>query len=478
MTQNRPPWLEKYVRILETLTPERREEFNRQVAGVDWRLVRVLVDRYVLSDAGADLPIDTSAIEPAGFVPIPSKPEELAEAARVTAIGESLLHQGRVAVLIVAGGQGTRLGYDGPKGNYPIGPVSGSSLFRFHARKVLAMGRKYGKNLPLLVMTSPDNDAATRDHFHAHRYFGLDPNKIRFFVQGQLPAVDRVTGNPLFAEPGRLALAPDGHGGCLYAMARRDSADDRTALDWLDAQGADTVFYYQVDNPMVHVADPWFLGLHEQARSQVSFKVVAKVEPAEKVGVVCVLPDGRKGVIEYSDLPKALAEKRDAAGRLAFRAGSIAVHIFRTDFLKQLTTGNTRLPFHKAVKKVPYWDTEASVKVEPAEPNAVKFEAFIFDTLPMAERSLIVEADRTAEFEPLKNATGPDSPETVRAALTRTAAATLESFGIKVPRDTAGHPAFAMELDPCLEVNLEAVAKRVGPGLKIDRPISIFEDDR
>lgn len=473
-----PPWLDKYVRVLETLSPERREEFNRQVAGVDWPLIRGLVERYVINDDGGELPIDTSAIEPADFVPIPSTPQELEDADRAIAHGESMLHEGRVGVLIVAGGQGSRLGYDGPKGTYPIGPVSGSSLFRFHARKILALSRKYGRNLPLLVMTSPENDAATRSHFHANRYFGLDPQRIRFFAQGQLPAVDRLTGDPLFAEPGRLTLSPDGHGGCLYALARRDSADDRSALEWLDGLGADTIFYYQVDNPMVRIADPWFLGLHERARSQVSFKVVSKSEPGEKVGVVCVLPDGRKGVIEYSDLPRELAEKRDAHGRLAFRAGSIAVHVFRTDFLKELATGDTRLPFHKALKKVPYWNFETGVKVDPAEPNAVKFEAFIFDTLPMAQRSLIVEADRAAEFEPLKNATGPDSPETVRAALTRVAAATLERFGIKVPRNAQGHPVFALELDPCLEDHPEAVSARIGPGLTVDRPLSLFEDDR
>ncbi|MBI1322738.1 UDPGP type 1 family protein [bacterium] len=473
-----PPWLDKYVRALEPLSPERREEFNRQVAGVDWPLIRGLVERYVINDDGGELPIDTAAVQPADFVPIPSTPDDIAEANAAIAMGEDMLRAGRVGVLIVAGGQGSRLGYEGPKGTYPIGPVSGSSLFRFHARKILALGRKFGRQLPLLVMTSPENDTATRAHFHENRYFGLDPQKVRFFAQGQLPAVDRVTGDPLFTEPGRLALSPDGHGGCLYALARRDSADDRTALEWLESLNADTLFYYQVDNPMVRVADPWFLGLHEKALSQVSFKVVSKTEPGEKVGVVCVLPDGHKGVIEYSDLPRELAEQRDAHGRLAYRAGSIAVHVFRTDFLNELATGATRLPFHKALKKVPFWNFETGRKVEPAEPNAVKFEAFIFDTLPMATRSVIVETDRRIEFEPLKNATGPDSPETVRAALTGSAVKVLSKLGIDIPFDSTGRPRFALELDPCLEDNAEAILDRIGPSKTIDRPLSLFEDDR
>ncbi len=474
-----PPWLDKYVRALETLSPERREEFNRQVAGVDWPLIRGLVEKYVINDVDSgELPIDTASVEPAEFVPIPTTPERIEEAGTAIAVGEEMLRAGRVGVLIVAGGQGSRLGYDGPKGTYPIGPVSGSSLFRFHSRKVLALGRKFGRQLPLLVMTSPENDAATRAHFHENRYFGLDPQKVRFFAQGQLPAVDRLTGDPLFSEPGRLALSPDGHGGCLYALARRDSADDRTALEWLESLKADTLFYYQVDNPMVKIADPWFLGLHEKAQSQVSFKVVSKTEPGEKVGVVCILPDGHKGVIEYSDLPRELAEERDSHGRLAYRAGSIAVHVFRTDFLQELATGSTRLPFHKALKKVPYWDFETGRKVEPVEPNAVKFEAFIFDTLPMAERSVIVETDRRSEFEPLKNATGPDSPETVRAALTDVAVAVLTKLGIDIPRDVSGRPRFALELDPCLEDDADAILARIGPAKTVDRPLSLFEDDR
>jgi UDP-N-acetylglucosamine/UDP-N-acetylgalactosamine diphosphorylase len=471
-----PPWLDRYVHAIEDLSAERREQFQSQVAQVDWRLVRSLVERHVIDADEDEAPFDASGIAPAGYVPLPKTDAEFAEQSKAREIGESMLRGGRVGVLIVAGGQGSRLGYDGPKGTYPIGPVSGASLFRFHARKVLAIGRKYGKPLPLLIMTSPENDSATKAHFREHGFFGLDPERVRYFAQGQLPAVDRVTGDPLFTEPGKLALAPDGHGGCLYGLDRKDSGDDRTALEWLETQGVDTLFYFQVDNPMVRIADPVFLGLHEKADAQVSFKIVAKTEPGEKVGVVCVLPNGRKGVIEYSDLPAAQAEQRDAQGCLAYRAGSIAVHIFRTDFLKEVASGAARLPFHKALKKVPYWDLETQRKVEPNLPNAVKFEAFIFDALPMAERSVIVECDRADEFEPLKNASGADSPETVRAALTRVAADALEDFGVDVPRDEQGRPSVALELDPCLEQDREKVLAMLGPERRIEKPTSLFEN--
>ncbi|MFM7129635.1 MAG: UTP--glucose-1-phosphate uridylyltransferase, partial [bacterium] len=352
-----------------------------------------------------------------------------------------------------------------PKGTYPIGAISGSGLFYFHARKVVALSRRYGHSVPLLVMTSPENDEATRIYFEEHGFFGLDPAQVRFFRQGQMPAVDRRTGAPLFASSDRLALSPDGHGGCLYALARVEQADGISALDWAEARGVKTLFYYQVDNPMVHVADPAFLGLHAQAQADVSFKVVAKRAPDEKVGVVCVGPDGRKMVIEYSDLPADLADKRDETGQLAYRAGSIAVHIFQVDFLIRLASGDTRLPFHKALKKVQFFEFSTGAIVGSVEPNAVKFEAFIFDTLPMARQSVIVEADRTAEFEPLKNAEGPDSPDTVRAAMSLAAAKVLINAGFNVELDDSGRPFQVIEIDPVLADKPELIRRKFPQGI-------------
>jgi UDP-N-acetylglucosamine/UDP-N-acetylgalactosamine diphosphorylase len=212
------------------------------------------------------------------------------------------------------------------------------------------------------------------------------------------------------------------------------------------ADGVGTIFYFQVDNPLTRIADPSFIGFHRQARAQVSFKVVEKVEPKERVGVVVRTGD-RHAVIEYSDLPDELAEQRLPDGGLALWAGSIAVHVFDREFVEGLATGGARLPFHRAVKAVPYLDADGRL-VEPEEPNAVKFETFIFDALPMAERSAIVETDRATEFEPLKNATGTASPKSVRAAMTELFAGWLEECGARVVRGPDGRVPFPIEISP------------------------------
>lgn len=463
MSADRHPqsWLESFKKHAQTLSPTDARQFEEQIGQVDWNQVAALVDAHVLGTAQEETSTDYSSMQPAEFVELPQSETDFQNLEIARKSGESLLKAGRVGVIIVAGGQGSRLGYDGPKGTYPIGAVSGASLFYFHARKVLGLTRRYGQTIPLLVMTSPENDAATRQHFEENAYFGLNPAHVRFFTQGQMPAVDKTTGEPIFAGPASLALSPDGHGGCLYALSRADHADGRSALDWASGFGVKTLFYYQVDNPMVDVADPAFLGLHHDADADVSFKVVSKQTPAEKVGVVCVDASGRKQVIEYSDLPESMANQRDESGRLAFRAGSIAVHIFETAFLKRLATGATQLPFHKALKKVAYWSPERAEQITPEVPNAIKFEAFIFDTLPMAERSMIVETDRTIEFEPLKNATGADSPETVRAAMSLAAASALSNAGIEVARDDAGKPVQTIELDPVLAIAPDLLVQKL-----------------
>ena len=465
------PWLDFFQKHAQELTSEQVQPFLDQVTSVQWPLVAELVDEHVLGHSAQNSDQDFSSLAPADFIGLETSQ---ADQSAVLA-GECLIQNGQVGVVIVAGGQGSRLGFNGPKGVYPIGAVTGSSLFYFHARKVLSVSRKYGKPVPLLIMTSPENDPATRAHFESHKYFGLNPEHVRFFTQGQMPAVDRTTGQPLFSDRNTLALSPDGHGGALYALSRRENEDGLTALEWAERFGVKTLFYFQVDNPLVRIADPAFLGLHSQAQSEVSFKVVSKQAPDEKVGVVCQSPDGRKLVIEYSDLPAHLAEAREPSGELSYRAGSIAVHIFQTEFLKRLATGAIRLPFHKAIKKVAFWNPQTGQIHDPQEPNAIKFEAFIFDTLPLAERSLIVETDRREEFEPLKNATGPDSPSTVRAAMTRIAAEKLAEAGVKVPLDNHGQPLYAIELDPCFVVDQDHLKPTLGPDLEISGDLSLVE---
>lgn len=338
-------------------------------------------------------------------------------------LGETALRQGQVAALVVAGGQGTRLGFDLPKGIYPIGPLSQKSLFQLHAEKVLALGRRYGRPVPLLIMTSPATHAQTLAFFESHRHFGLNASDVYFFQQATMPALDLVTGKLLLEKPGVLAVSPNGHGGTLTALA------DSGLLAILRQRSIRYVYYFQVDNALLHIADPLFIGHHIHSQAEVSVKVIEKEYPAEKMGVF-VLVDGRCGIIEYSDLPEELAQARDTDSKLLYRAANPAIHLFDIDFLTRITTGHARLPWHIARKKVPHINERGDL-VRPDRENALKFEMFIFDALPLAQRWTALATTRAAEFVPLKNATGPDSPETVRTALIQQARGLLLAAGVR-----------------------------------------------
>ena len=430
---------------------------------IDFGLLSDLVNDLNSSD---DSQKRTRVPEPVKVHRLP-RTESDQEARRIsTEVGELAISSGQVAVVIVAGGQGTRLGFDGPKGTYPIGPVSACSLFEIHAEKVAALGRRYDRALPLYVMTSPENDSATRAFFHQHKNFGLE--HVRFFVQGLMPAISADSGEVLLASPGCVAMSPDGHGGTLAALASSGPAGEPSCLDEMRAAGINTLFYFQVDNPMVRIADPSFIGLHLQAKADVSFKVVEKVEPDEKVGVVVEL-EGRPEVIEYSDLPPELANLREPDGRLRLWAGSIAIHAFDRAFIERIV-GGSELPFHRAIKKVKHLDDRGQLII-PDRPNAVKFERFIFDTLPLASRYTVVETDRKLEFEPLKNASGPDSPATVRQRMSDVFGGWLESVGANVTRRPDGSIPFGIEISPLFALDEEELRGKIAPGTTVEAPL-------
>lgn len=385
---------------------------------------------------------------PAGIEPVPITPAVFTE--EETARGADALRRGEVAALLVAGGQGSRLGALQPKGMFPAGAVSGAPLYQIHAEKVLAIGRRYGAPVPFLVMTSPATDEPTRAFFADHKYFGLPASQVTFFQQGTMPAVCLHTGKLLLEAPGKLFLSPNGHGGTLTALA------DSGVLTDLRAKGVKHVFYFQVDNPLVKVCDPGFVGRHIATGSEASSKVVAKTDPAEKVGVL-VSTGGRCSIIEYTLLPRPLAERREPGGELSFRAGSPAIHLFSVPFLDRVTrTAAGSLPYRTALKAVSHFDPRSGQTVDPVgkEPNAVKFERFIFDALPHAERWLAVETPRAEEFAPIKNATGADSPETSRAALIALHTEWLNRAGI----ETHGHP---VEITPLFALDADELAEKI-----------------
>lgn len=454
------------LRSWDDLDDAGRESLAAEVASIDFDHLSRLVAELV-KGGGAQAEVDTDRVRPIDVVRMPQTDAERADRRRATEAGEEALAAGEVGVVVVAGGSGTRLGFPGPKGTFPIGPVSSASLFQIHAEKVVALGRRYGKQPPLYVMTSHENHDATVRFFEEHDRFGLD--HVRFFVQGRMPAVDLATGAVLLAGPGQVAMSPDGHGGTLAALAAPGGEGCKpSCLDEMGDRGVRTLFYFQVDNPMVEIADPTFIGLHRRADAEMSLKVIEKLAPDEKVGVV-VDVDGRPQIIEYSDLPRPLAEARNEEGQLAYWAGSIAIHVLERSFVQRLV-GVHRLPFHRAVKKVPYFG-EAGELVRPAEPNAVKFEQFIFDALPEARGYVVVETDRAVEFEPLKNAVGPDSPATVHQRMSDLFGSWLEQAGAVVPRRPDGTVPFAVEISPLFALDAHELKGKVEPGTTIERPI-------
>jgi UDP-N-acetylglucosamine/UDP-N-acetylgalactosamine diphosphorylase len=376
--------------------------------------------------------------------------------------GEAALRQGHVAALLVAGGQGSRLGFEKPKGMYPIGPVTNASLFQIHAEKVLAISKRHGSTVPLLIMTSPATHADTEAYFRSENFFGLSPRDVFFFQQGTMPAVDLATGRLLLEQPGRIFLSPNGHGGTITALA------ETGMLNELESRGVKHVFYFQVDNPLVKICAPGFLGSHISTRSAASSKVVFKEQPGEKVGVLAIV-DGRCAIVEYSDMPAEMAAEREENGALRFRAGSPAIHIFDVDFLRWVTGGG-KLAYHTARKKVSYFDTDSGTVKNPTSENAMKFELFIFDALPLAERWLAMETSRAEEFAPLKNATGPDSPETVRLAISRQHGKWLKDAGVSIPCSPTGEPVHPVEISPLFALDEEECLTKVSAELAVNGP--------
>jgi len=374
------------------------------------------------------------------------------------AVGEEALAGGTVAALLVAGGQGTRLGFAGPKGAFPIGPISDKSLFQLFAEKICALGRRYKKTLPWYVMTSEGNHDEVAAFFNEHQYFGLGRADVFFFRQREIPALD-TGGKILLAERGRIATAPNGHGGVVPALKESGALDD------MARRGIETIFYWQVDNPLVDVADPVFLGALLAKGAEAGAKVAGKCDPHEKVGV-WGLVDGSLGVIEYTELSKEDAESRLPDGRLRYDAGNLAIHAFRRGFLERLTAEGVALPWHQARKKVPHVNRRGE-PVEPDAPNGVKFEMFVFDAIALGKNVLIYETDRAREFAPVKNGAGSDSPETARRALTRLYASWLEAAGAKVERDAAGDPPFPIEISPLTALCASDLAQKVAPGLEV-----------
>ena len=417
---------EPVLRFWPALDGAGRARLLGQLAVIDWREFEVL--RRLAITRGTHpgpMSIDLAAATTPPCLRLRDAANRIAPLAAVAA-GERLLATGLVGALLVAGGQGTRLGCTGPKGLVRVGPLSHATLFDLLFGRLRAIHRRFGRRVPLAIMTSSATDADTRQFLRDSNCGGLDPDFVHVFRQHDLPALDAVTGTLLLDAPDHLALAPDGHGGMLAAL------HESGGLDWFGRHGVEHLASFQVDNPLAMPLDCEFLGYHALSQADFSTQAVLKREPQERVGVV-VEQDGRHAVIEYSDLSPALAAERRPDGRLRFHAGSIAVHCFTKSFLDRAATRDDSLPLHLAHKVVPFLD-ESGTLIRPSAPNAIKFERFIFDLMPLADRVTVVEIEARDGFAPLKNPAGSaaDAPEHIHAALVAHARRLLAEAGVTV----------------------------------------------
>ena len=377
---------------IETLRPEDQEQILRQAEQLDYS---------VLDPQSAE---ETRGhFEPLRAVTLA---EIEAEREHYKEIGFQAIRAGKVGAILLAGGQGSRLGFDHPKGMFNIGETRELYIFECLIRNLLRVTEEAEAFVPLFIMTSEENDAETRRFFSEHNCFGYSSRHITFFVQEQLPTLD-TDGKLMLSDRTHIATAPNGNGGWFASM------ENAGLLSHLRQNGIEWLNVFAVDNVLQGIADPCFIGAVIESGMASGAKVVAKAAPDEKVGVLC-LEDGRPSIVEYYEMTEEMRTRREPDGTLSYNYGVILNYLFRTDRLEE--TLEQKMPLHRAFKKIRYLSDTGKI-IRPAEPNAYKFETLALDMVKMQESCLAFEVDRSREFAPVKNAAGVDSVESARALL-------------------------------------------------------------
>ena len=325
---------------------------------------------------------------------------------RYTAVGLKAIREGKIGAVLLAGGQGSRLGFEHPKGMFRIGIERELYIFECLINNLLDVVKQADAWIPLFIMTCTENYKETRVFFEKHNYFGYSSDNVFFFVQEQLPTLD-TNGKLMLAGKGKVRTAPNGNGGWYASMAKTGMLRivQNAKIEWLNV--------FAVDNVLQRIADPCFIGAVIESGKVSGAKVVAKAYPEERVGVLC-LEDGRPSIVEYYEMTDEMINRREPDGTLSYNYGVILNYLFRVDRLDQ--TLSVRLPLHRAFKKIPYM-TVSGEMITPEEPNAYKFETLALDMVKLQENCLAYEVDRNKEFAPVKNKTGVDSVDTARELL-------------------------------------------------------------
>lgn len=382
------------------LTEAQQDRLLEQILSIDFLLVRKLYEHAKAEEAGKT---DTQGeITPIGCTEKALLSAE--ELKRYEEAGLAAMKAGLFAAVTMAGGQGTRLGHNGPKGTYDIGLPSHMSLFEIQCMRLKKKKEELGVSIPWYIMTSRENDSATRAFFEAHNYFGYDRDSILFFVQCMLPMVHK-DGKIVLCEKGKIKEGADGHGGIFTAMLQSGVAED------MRKRGVQWIFVGGIDNVLVRLCDPLFIGFMERSGKMIGGKSLIKRDPYEKAGVFCKR-DGRPYVIEYTEISEEMAKMTDAEGQYVYGDAHILCNMFHISVFERM--GGQGLPYHTAVKKTAFVDSGGET-VTPEAPNAYKFEAFIFDAFNFFDDMAILRIKREEEFAPVKNKEGEDSPATARA---------------------------------------------------------------
>ncbi len=378
-----------------SLSPEEQASLLKQIEKIDWNILTLAKRESAAETKGK--------IEPLGALELPEIETKKAE---YTEKGLQAIREGKIGAVLLAGGQGTRLGYDGPKGTVNIGITKELFIFECLIHNLMDVVRKADCWIHLFVMTSEKNRKETVTFFKEHEYFGYDESHIHFFTQEMAPAVD-YDGRLLLEEKGRLALSPNGNGGWFSSMVKSG------LLPLLHAEGIEWLNIFAVDNVLQRIADPCFVGATIVSGCTCGAKVVRKASPMERVGVLC-LEDKHPSIVEYYEMTEDMIHLRDDDGNLLYNFGVTLNYLFRVDKLKELL--HNTLPLHKVEKKIPCLDAEGRL-CHPGEPNGYKFETLVLDMVRLMESCLPFEVERNKEFAPIKNKEGVDSIGTAQALL-------------------------------------------------------------
>ena len=382
------------MRGFDDLTEEQQKGLLAQIEAVDWKVIEL---------AGKQSKIPLGELSPLGAVEvseIEKREGEFREA------GLTAIREGKVAALLLAGGMGTRLGLDKPKGELNVGINRTLYIFQCLINNLMDVTREAGATVPLYIMTSEKNNDETIRFFEEHDYFGYPKEDVAFFVQEMAAAVD-YDGKLLLEAPGRLATSPNGNGGWFSSLVKAGLLSD------IHQRGVEWINIFAVDNVLQRIADPLFIGATILNGKVSGSKVVRKVDAYEKMGVLC-LEDGRPSVVEYYEMSKDMAESTDEAGNLRYAFGVILNYLFRVDKLEEIV--ERELPMHVVEKKIPYLAEDGTL-VKPEEPNGYKFETLVVDMIRMMDNNLPFEVVREREFAPIKNLHGVDSLDSARELL-------------------------------------------------------------